>query len=106
MLSAPTTRPAMIADTLADVFAPAVPGTVTCSSTKSYKPACSANRITAGNPPYAIRFGSSKTGSKLWQTRTTSAPVQGQNGVFANTILPCRRSIRHQTRPTGPADRG
>ena len=65
MLSAPTTRPAMIADTLVGVFAPAVPGTVTCSATRSYRPACSARDITAGNPPKAIRFGSSKTGSRV-----------------------------------------
>ena len=81
MLSAPTTRPAMIADTLAEAFAPVVPGTVTWSSTRSCRPACSDSVITAGSPPKAIRFGSSKTGSMVWQTRTTSAPVKQRNGT-------------------------
>src|SRR5664280_953170 len=54
--------PALVAGTLTAAFEPADPGTVTCSSTRSWRPACSANRITAGRPPNATRLGSSKTG--------------------------------------------
>src|SRR5664280_1090605 len=42
----------------------------------------------------------------VWQTRTTSAPVRRRMRTLNSPILACHRSIRHQTRPTTPADRG
>lgn len=73
-----------IADILPDAFAPAVSDTVTCSSTKSGRPACSASVNTAGNPPKGIGFGASK-------------PGQGCGGLARRVLLSmgelnCRKS--------------
>jgi len=57
-------------------------------------------------PPRLIRFGSSKTGVKVRETRTQSAPVQRPNGTTASPIRSCLRCIRHHATPTRTANRG
>src|SRR5690625_4095130 len=82
MLSAPATIPATRAATFTSAFAPALPATVTCSSTRSESPADWASSITGTNPPVAIRLSSSNSAEKLWETRTTGAPVAQRFGTL------------------------
>src|SRR5690625_4489776 len=82
MLSAPATIPATRAATFTSAFAPALPATVTCSSTRSESPGDWASSITGTNPPVAIRLSSSNSAEKLWETRTPGAPVAQRFGTL------------------------
>src|SRR5665647_2952215 len=58
MLSAPATIPATRAPILTSAFAPAEPGTLTCSATRSPRPARWAKAMTGTNPAQDTRFAS------------------------------------------------
>jgi len=58
MLSAPATIPATRAPILTSAFAPAEPGTLTCSATGSPRPARWAKAMTGTNPAQDTRFAS------------------------------------------------
>src|SRR5690625_4146992 len=106
MLSAPATIPATSAPTFTSAFAPALPATVTYSSTKPESPADSASSITGTSPAPAIRLSSSNSAEKLWETRTTGAPVAQR--VWDSRQVHSRWSQEHSaltTRPQQPHGR-
>ncbi len=62
------------AATLPGAWAPADPGTLRCSATRSASAARWANAITGTRPALDTRFGSSKRADFTWQTRTYRMP--------------------------------
>ncbi len=75
MLSAPATIPATTAVTFTAAFAPAEPGTLTCSATSSCNPARSANATAGTSPATPTRFGSSKPAETVCETRICRVPL-------------------------------
>jgi hypothetical protein len=77
MLFCPVAIPANRDATLTAAFAPAEPGTLTCSVTRSYNPTLSAMAITGTRPAADTRFGSSKSTETLCRLALSGAPVSG-----------------------------
>jgi hypothetical protein len=75
MLSAPATIPATNDGILTTLFAPADPGTVTCSATSRCRPARSASPKTGARPPADTRWGSSKTAETPCETCIYRMPL-------------------------------
>src|SRR5690606_22137142 len=76
------------------------------SSTKPESPADSASSITGTSPAPAIRLSSSNSAEKLWETRTTGAPVAQR--VWDSRQVHSRWSQEHSaltTRPQQPHGR-
>src|SRR5690606_366747 len=74
--------------------------TVTYSSTKPESPADSASSITGTSPAPAIRLSSSNSAEKLWETRTTGAPVAQR--VWDSRQVHSRWSQEHSALTTRP----